>query len=472
LAITNHQFNRQSPIFHHQLKDLSNTICLMLRELRSLLTIAWPVVLAEMGWLLMGLVDTIMVGPLGPAAIGAVGAGTILFMVPMMVGYGMLLALDTFVSQSYGAGRIDECHRWLFAALQLAAVLSVVLSLLAWGGVALLPLLQFHPDVLVEIRPYMTHLVWSTAPLLFYVVFRRYLQAMGVVRPIMIAIVIANLVNLAANWLLVEGRLGFPRLGVVGAAQATVFSRLALAVYLGGLIVVRERRRPSGLHDVPFTFDLPRMARIVRLGSPAAGQILLEVGVFAAASALAGRIAPMAVAAHQIVLNIVGFIFMIPFGISSAAAVRVGHAVGRGDQPGARLAGWVAVGLTTSVMAFSALLLATVPAPLIRVFTGDSMVIETGVRLMLVAAVFQLFDGLQVTTTGALRGLGNTHVPMFVNLAGHWLIGLPVAWLLCFNRAWGVEGLWVGLALGLTLIGATLLYVWHHQSRVFHFRRV
>ena len=437
----------------------------MRRELRALLTLAWPVVLAEMGWVAMGLVDTLMVGPLGPAAIGAVGAGTILFMVPMMVGFGTLLALDTFISQSYGAGRIDDCHRWLFAGLQLAVILSVLLSLLAWGGVQLLPLFDFHPDVLAAIQPYMTHLVWSTGPLMLYVVCRRYLQALHVVRPVAVALILANLVNVAVNWLLIEGRLGCPRLGVVGAAWATVLSRLALAAYLGVLIVHRERRRPSGLHDVPFVLDVVRMRQILRLGLPAAGQMLLEVGVFAAASALAGRIAPTAVAAHQIVLNVVGFIFMIPFGISSAAAVRVGHAVGRGDPPGARLAGWLAVGVTTLVMASAALLFVASPAPLIAAFTDDRSVVDVGVKLLFIAAIFQLFDGMQVVTTGALRGLGNTHTPMFVNLAGHWLIGLPVAWVLCFNRGWGVEGLWVGLALGLILIGATLLWVWHRQSR-------
>jgi MATE family multidrug resistance protein len=436
----------------------------MRRELRALLTLSGPVVLAEMGWVAMGLVDTIMVGPLGPAAIGAVGAGTILFMVPMMLGFGILLALDTFISQSYGAGRIDDCHRWLFAGLQLALILTVILSLASWVGVQLLPAFGFHDDVLAELRPYMKHLVWSTGPLMLYVVFRRYLQALHVVRPVAVALVLANVVNVATNWLLIEGRFGFPRLGVVGAAWATVFSRVALAAYLGSLIVVRERRRPSGLHDVPFALDVPRMRQIVRLGLPAAGQMLLEVGVFAAASALAGRIAPIAVAAHQIVLNVVGFIFMIPFGISSAAAVRVGHAVGRGDPRGARLAGWLAVGVTMVVMALAALLFLVAPVPLIAVFTEEASVIDVGVRLLMIAAVFQLFDGMQAVTTGALRGLGNTHTPMFVNLAGHWLIGLPVAWALCFNRGWGVVGLWAGLALGLILIGTTLAWVWHRQS--------
>jgi MATE family multidrug resistance protein len=430
-------------------------------------SLAWPVVLAEIGWLVMGIVDTIMVAPIGPAAIGAVGAGSILFMAIMMPGFGTLLALDTFVAQSFGAGRIDDCHRWLFAGVQLAIVLSVGLTGVAFGFVWLLPALRFHPDVLAAIEPYMTHLVWSVAPLFGYLVFRRYLQAMNVVRPIMFALVLANVVNIAANWVLVYGRYGFPRLGVVGAAYATVLSRLGLALFVIGLVVVRERRRPSGLHDVPFEIDVSRMWAIVRLGLPAAGQILLEVGVFAAASALAGRIAPAAAAAHQIVLNIAGFIFMVPYGIGTAAAVRVGQAVGRRDPHGVRLAGWVAIGLATMVMTGSAVLFGTVPRHLVRIFTADAGVIDVGASLLLVAAVFQLCDGLQAVTTGALRGLGETRLPMLWNLAGHWCFGLPVGYRLAFGLGWGVYGLWVGLSIGLIVIGLALLVVWHRHSRRF-----
>jgi MATE family multidrug resistance protein len=428
-------------------------------------TLAWPVVLAEIGWLFMGIVDTVMVGPLGPAAIGAVGAGSIIFMALMMPGFGTMLALDTFVSQSFGANRIDDCHRWLFAGIQLAVVAAVVLSAVAMSGVWLLPAFGFHPEVLAEIQPYMTHLVWSVAPLLVYLAFRRYLQAMHIVRPIMVGLVLANLVNVLVNWLLVYGQFGLPALGVVGAAYATVLSRVAMAVHLIALVVIRERRRPSGLHDVPFRLDLTRAWAIVRMGLPAAGQILLEVGVFAAASALAGRIAPAAAAAHQIVLNIAGFIFMIPYGIGTAAAVRVGHAVGRRDPPGVRRAGWAALGMATGVMLMSAVMFATIPEALVGIFTLDAGVIDVGATLLLVAAVFQLCDGLQTVATGSLRGLGDTRTPMLWNLAGHWLIGLPIGYTLCFRQGWGVLGLWVGLSIGLIIIGVVLLAVWHRQSR-------
>ena len=429
-----------------------------------MLRLALPVIGAEIGWMAMGLVDTLMVGPLGPAAIGAVGTGSIIYLSVMVVGLGILLALDTFVSQNYGAGRIDECHRWLFAGVQVAIVLAILLTALCFGLIAALPWLGLHPDVLALLQPYLTHLVWSTAPLLVYAVFRRYLQAMHIVRPVMYALVAANLINAFANWLLIYGQWGFPELGVVGAAYATVFSRVTMAVFLFGVIWHREREQSSGLHDVPFVLDRKRMWAIVRLGLPAAGQTLLEVGVFAVASALAARIAPAAIAAHNIVLNIAGFIFMVPFGFGSAAAVRVGHAVGRGDPVGARAAGWLAVLLATAVMTASALLFGLAPGWLVGLFTVDADVIRIGIGLLLVAAVFQLFDGVQAVLTGALRGIGDTRTPMLVNLVGHWILGLPLAYALCFHYGLSAQGLWMGLAAGLIFTGGVLLVVWHRRS--------
>lgn len=431
-----------------------------------MLRLALPVIAAEIGWVSMGLADTVMVGRLGPAAIGAVGTGSILFFAVMVVGFGTIYALDTFVSQSFGAGRIDECHRWLFAGLQVAAILTVVLTALSIALVALLPYFHLHPDVLALIRPYMTQLLWSTPLLLVYAVLRRYLQAMHVVRPVMYALIVANLVNIGANWLLIYGHWGFPALGVVGSAYATVLSRLVVAISLLAVVMYRERDRPSGLHDVPLRWDPERVWRILRLGLPAAGQNLLEVGIFAMASALAGRITPAAVAAHQVVLNIAGLVFMIPFGFASAAAVRVGHAVGGRNGRGAERAGWAALALATCAMLVSASLFALAPRWLVGLFTKDATVIELGAGLLIVAAVFQLFDGVQAVTTGALRGLGNTQIAMFVNLIGHWALGLPIAYLLCFRYGYGVQGLWVGLAFGLIFAGAVLLGVWSRMSRL------
>lgn len=436
----------------------------MRAELRAMLALAWPVILAEIGWVLMGIVDTVIVGPLGPAAIGAVGTGSTMFFAVMVFGIGTFFSLDTFVAQSFGAGRIDECHRWLLAGLELAVVLSVGLVAVGLIGVALLPHSGIRPEVLEILQPYLARLMWSAPPLLIFTVLRRYLQAMNVVRPIMIGVVLTNVVNAVGNWVFVYGHFGMPAMGAVGSAYATLAARIGLAVFLGYVVVLREREQPSGLRDVPLALDPARMWRLVRLGTPAAVQVTLEVGVFAVAAALAGRISSPALAANQIVLNIAGFFFMVPLGLSSAAAVRVGQAVGRRDPAAVRRAGWSALGLSAVAALLFATLFVTAPTPLLRLFTDDASVLRVGVAILLICAVFQPFDGFQAVATGALRGLGDTRTPMLCNLVGHWGIGLPVAYALCFWRGWGVIGLWAGLSLSLILIGGVLIAAWHRES--------
>jgi multidrug resistance protein, MATE family len=346
-------------------------------------------------------------------------------------------------------------------------VLSLLLVAAGYAGVAFLPFSRIHADVLTVLRPYLSALLWSAPPLLLFTVFRRYLQAMNIVRPILVGVVVMNLVNAFGNWVFVYGRLGVPAMGAVGSAYATVAARVALAIFLWAVIIRTERRRPSGLHDVRVTLDTGRMWKLVTLGAPAALQLAFEVGVFAAAAALAGQISPVALAANQVVLTVASFFFMVPFGLSTAAAVRVGQAVGRHDPDAVLRAGWCAIGLATVCGVVFAVLFVTVPGVLLRLFTSDAAVLVLGGSVLLVCAIFQPFDSLQAVATGALRGLGDTRTPMFVNLAGHWLVGLPVGYALCFWLNWGVIGLWTGLSLSLTLIGAALLGAWHRRSRGF-----
>ena len=428
-----------------------------------MLALAVPVVVAEMGWIAMGTVDILMVGSLGPEAIGAVGVGSMLFMALAVFGIGVLLGLDTFIAQAFGAGRLDECHRWLVHGVVMSVALAVPLTLVAWIGAAYLDLWGFDPVVLRLTEPYLRIVTWSVWPLLLYVSFRRYLQAMGVVTPIMITLLTANLINVAANWILIYGNLGAPALGVSGAGWATCISRAYLALGLFGVVVHHDARTGHGLRRVSWAIERARLARLFWLGLPAACQVTLEVGVFSAATALAGRLAPVALAAHQITLNMASFTFMAPLGMASAAAVRVGHAVGRRDAVGAEQAGWTAVTLGTFFMACAAAIFLLMPAPLMRLFTADREVIDIGVTLLFVAAIFQLFDGVQGVLTGALRGLGDTRTPMLWNLAGHWAFGLPLGYTLCFVWGRGVVGLWIGLSAGLIVVSLVLLAVWSRR---------
>ena len=432
-------------------------------ELRPMVRLAVPVVLAEIGWTTMGLVDTLMVGPLGPAAIGAVGLGSIVFLAVGIFGMGLLLGLDTLVAQSFGAGRADHCDYWLRQGVYLALMAVVPLSLASFGIGASLPRWGLNPDVLALATPYLNVVTVSAAPLLLYAAFRRYLQAMNLVRPITFALLSANLVNVAVNWVLIHGKLGFPALGSTGAAWATVLSRVYMAAVLWYAVRAARRERPAHAPG-PRRVEWAAVRKLLALGLPAGMQILLEVGVFAAASALAGRLAPAALAAHQIALNLWSFVYMVPLGLNAAGAVRVGQAVGRRDRDGVRRAGWTALALGAGATATAAVVFLLAGRPLIGAFSHDAAVLAIGPPLLAIAGICLIFDGTQGISTGILRGLGDTRTPMLANLAGHWLVGLPLGYTACFVWGWGVRGLWMGLAAGLTAVGATLLFSWRRRS--------
>jgi MATE family multidrug resistance protein len=437
----------------------------MRRELVPMLKLAGPVILAEIGWMSMGVVDTIMVGPLGPAAIGATGMSSSLFFALAVFGMGVMLGLDALVSQSAGAGRFDECVRWLQHGVCVAMVVAPATMLVFYGALLTIRSWGLHPDVEVLAGPYLRVVGLSAFPLLFYATFRRYLQGIHVVRPVMFALVSANLVNAAVNWVLIYGKLGAPELGVEGAAWATVLARVYMAAFLYVAIRREHRRRGDAHPHVPFTIDASRIRRLIALGVPAASQVTLEVGVFAAVSALAGRLDPVSLGSHQIALNIAALSFMVPLGLSSAGAVRVGHALGGGDRRRAVHAGWTALGVGAAIMAAIGLSFIVAPMPMLRAFTSDPQVLDIGRRLLAIAAAFQLFDGTQAVATGVLRGLGDTRTPMVMNVIGHWVLGLPVGYLLCFAAGWGVAGLWIGLSIGLTFCAVCLTLVWHRRTR-------
>jgi len=424
----------------------------MSRELAPLLRLAGPVIAAEIGWMTMWLVDTIIVGRLGAAAIGAVSIGGSVFFAIAVFGMGMLFGLDYVVATAFGGARIADAHAALRDGVYLAIGLGLVLTLLLRQAAPLLALTGIQPAVLRDGIPYLYASTWSLLPLLVFTAMRRYLQALGLVRPIMATVVSANLVNAFACWVLVFGHLGAPAFGPAGSGWATSISRAYMVGCLVAFLVARERRRPTGLRDLPLAPAWSRLRALARLGLPAAFQMLAEVGVFSVVTALAARFAPGVLAAHQIALNSAAFTFMVPLGISSAAAVRVGQALGRGDVDAARCAGWTAFGLTLAFMSTTALTFLLVPEAILRVFTGDASVLATGVSLLFIAAVFQLFDGAQVVLTGVLRGTGDTRTPMIANLVGYWVLGLPIAWLLCFERGAGVVGLWIGLCVGLMTV--------------------
>jgi MATE family multidrug resistance protein len=431
------------------------------------MSLAGPVILAEVGWMSMGLVDTIMVGPLGPAAIAATGMGSGVFTAIVIFGMGLMLGLDAFVSQAHGAGDERECLEWLHQGVWLACCATPIVMVLAWLTYGTLDRWGLHPDTRRLVGPYLRVISTGALPLLLYAAFRRYLQGMHVVRPIMIALVTANAINAVANWILIYGNLGMPVLGVAGSAWATTAARVYMAAFLYLAIGAERRRRGRADPTVDLRLDLHRIRRLIRLGFPAASQVTLEVGVFAVATALAGRLDPVSSGSHQIALNIASLAFMVPLGLSSAAAVRVGYAYGAGDRQRAVLAGWTALASGGVIMTALGLVFFLWPVTLLRVFSTDPRIIDIGVSLLAIAAAFQLFDGTQAVATGALRGISETRVPMIVNVIGHWFLGLPVGYALCFRFGWGVRGLWIGLSIGLVVAALVLTVVWWKRTLTF-----
>jgi MATE family multidrug resistance protein len=446
-------------------------------EIRPMLRLAAPLAMAELGWMSMGFVDTLMAGRLGAAAIGAGSLGSMLFYPIAICGTGMLAGMDTLVAQSFGARDHAACRRTLVQGLWIAAAVAPIVALLLALTIPLLRAIGTNPRVMELLGPFVHALLWGVLPLLCYTAFRRYLQAMNIVKPITFAVVSANLLNFAGNWLLMYGNWGAPRLGLEGSGFSTSIARVYIALVLL-IAVLRHQRASSNPHlpaevgqaippaNLTYRPHLPLIRRLIALGFPSAMQILVEGAVFGVVTVMAARFDEVSLAAHSIAVNVISITFMVPLGISSAAAVRVGQAVGRKDPPGIAVSGWTALLLGAGFMSAAGLALAFIPRWIARLYTPEAAVVAASAALLRIAALFEIFDGLQVVATGALRGLGDTRTPALAHLAGYWIVGMPVAYVLCIPYGWGVTGIWVGLTSALILIGLILLAAWHREIQV------
>jgi MATE family multidrug resistance protein len=330
-------------------------------------------------------------------------------------------------------------------------VLAVVMSLLP----LLLPLVGVKPRVASEAARFVWARVPNVFPFLLVVALRAYLQANGVTRPIVIATIGGNLVNLAGNAHFIYGvpSLGIPAMGVVGSALSSSFASACMF----GVLVVALRALPAPEDPDRRTFDPVLTRSIVRLGLPIAGQLVAEVGAFALAGVLCGRLGEVPGAAHQVALTLASITFTLTLGVSAATSVRVGQHVGHDDTPAARRAGFLGLATGVCVMMTSGLAFLTMPGLLARGIAPAAEIVAAAIPLVGVAAVFQVFDGLQVVAAGALRGAGDTRAALWANVIGYYVLGLPIGVLLGFFAGWGAAGVWWGLTVGLIVVAVWLV---------------
>ena len=404
----------------------------------------------------MGLVDTVMVGRVSATDLAAVAIGNLYFFGVAVFGMGVLFALDPVVSQAVGASDSVGVARAVQRGLVISAGLTLFATILLVPVGPLLATARQPVEVIPVAAEYAHALIPGVFPFYAFVVLRQSLQALGQVRPILVTVLVANLFNVLMNWILVFGNVGAPALGAVGSSWATTLSRwfMALALLAGSWSVLR----PS---LIPLRRDAARwkpMRRVLGVGAPIGAQQFLEFGVFGAAGLLMGLLGTVAVASHQVALQLAALTFMVPVGVAQATSVLVGQAVGRGAPPEARRAAGAGILVGTGFMVVTAIWFLSAPEWVARRFSTDPQVVAVTAILLPIAGVFQVFDGLQVVASGALRGVADTRVPMVLTLVGFWLFGLPISAMLGFRAGLGPPGIWWGLAIGIGVVSVLLAF--------------
>lgn len=430
-------------------------------EVRSMWSLAAPIMLMQLGMMAYGVVDTLYMGRIGPTEVGGVGLGGSTFFAMMLFGLGSLLGVDTLSSRAFGAGRPKESAAIFVHAVAIAAVIAAPLFWVVRFAGPFYDAVGVDPAVRGIALEYLRTLRWMTLPFLLFAACRQYLQSMDVTRPLLAAIVIGNLINVFLNYALIFGHWGMPRLGITGCALASVVNSAVMTAIAGA--AAARRMRAAGF--VFRGFHRPLAAALLGLGIPAGLQMLVEVSMFSLATTFMARFGPVPTAAHQITMNLVSLTFMIPLGLSFAAAVRVGQGVGKNDPEAAIRSGRTALFMGVGFMACSAVVFWSVPGFFIGLYTADPEVVALGASMLFVGGLFQIFDGMQIVLNGAIRGLGETRVQLWAHLGGFGVVGLPLGIWLAFRGGYGPLGLWIGLLTGLTLTGVGLFFVWRAMAR-------
>jgi len=428
---------------------------LFVAELRNLLGLAGPIIVSQLGQVGMNTADTIMVGPLGGEALAAAGLGSALHIFTIMLCTGVIIGMAPLVSQAFGAGEGERCNRILVQGLWLAVVLAIPVTIVTLYGEAIALRMGQDPRVAALAGGYMRALAWGVLPTFLFMAFRQYLEGMGIVKPVMVITFIGLGANIISNRLLIYGVEGWiPGLGIVGTGWATTIVRWTMLLAVLFYLLRHSELRPfSGVSPLP---EWGLLRRVVGLGLPVGGQLGMEIGLFSFTAVMMGWLGTVPLGAHQVTMNIASTTFMVALGSSLAGSVRVGQQIGAQSPAGVRRAALGTYLLAAGFMSICVLLFLALPSQLIELYTSDPAIVELGSKLILVAALFQLFDGMQVAGTAILRGAGDTRIPMFLAGFGYWLVGLPVGYLLGFRTDLGPVGVWLGLSVGLALVAVML----------------
>lgn len=428
-------------------------------EVRSLLALGGPAAATQLGAMLLGVVDTMMVGHLGVLELDAAALGSLWTLGTMVLGMGVVLGMDPIIARAHGAGQHERVAVTLHHGLVVALACSVPIGLAWLATEPMLLLLGQRAELAAAAHAYVLPQLPSLAPFMMFCALRQYLQGRGIATPALGVMLLANVLNALGNWWLIWGGLGVPALGLQGAAIATSVTRSFLLFGLAAWIVRGKLHVGAWVRPSWALLGEPGIGRIFALGLPIGIQLALEVWAFQATTLFAGRLGEVELAAHVAVLNLSSLSFMVPLGISIGAATRVGHLLGAGDREGARRSALVALALGAGVMAISAASFAIGRHALPRFYSDDAAVLAAAASILPIAAAFQLFDGTQVVGGGVLRGMGAPGPAAVFNAIGYYAIALPVGGWLTFSVGLGLAGLWWGLCLGLATV-ATALVLW------------
>jgi MATE family multidrug resistance protein len=439
-------------------------------EIAATVKLALPLALTQLGQIAMMTTDLALIGRLGEDAVAAASLATNVFFTLFVLGLGPMFATAPLAAQAMGARAPRTVRRATRQGLWAGLALGVPFSIAAQFGEPLLLTLDQDPKLARLAGEYIATLGLCLAPAFWVIVLRNFMSAVRRPEPALWVTLAAIPVNGVLAYALIHGAFGLPRLGMQGAGVATTIVHLLMVAAMAWMALAMRPFRKFHVLGRLWRADWPLFRALFVVGAPISGSVLLEFGFFGGAAIVMGWIGTTALAAHQVALQIASFTFMAPLGISQAATVRVGHAVGRGDGPGARRAGFVAIGLGAVFMAAMALLIFLLRHDLPAIFlSGGGATIQVTLALvatlLLLTATFQVFDGVQVIAVGALRGLNDVRVPIIYAVIGYWLIGFAAGYAFAFGAGWGAIGIWVGFVVGLVAFAALGTWRFHRLTR-------